>query len=122
MQTASSAKRTCRLWRSGSEYTATVRIPSSLQAQTMRRAISPRLAMRIFLIGADGKQRLPVLHGLSVHHQLAFDNPRDLGLDLVHELHRFDDAQDLAGLHAFAHADEGRRTGRGGFIERAHDG
>src|ERR1022692_3144342 len=121
MQTASSAKRTCRLWRSGSESTATVRMPSSLQAQTMRRAISPRLAIRIFLIGADGKQRLPVLHGLSVHHQLAFHDPGNLGLDLVHELHGLDDAQDLADLHALAYAHERRRAGRGGVVKRADD-
>src|SRR5579864_736687 len=100
MQIASSAKRVCRLWRSASEYTATVRMPSSLQAQMTRRAISPRLAIRIFLIGPDGKHGLPVLHRLSIHDQLAFDGAGYLGLDLVHQLHGFDDAQDLAGLHA----------------------
>src|SRR5881398_3710884 len=48
MQTASSANRTCRASRSASEYTATVRTPSSLQAQMILSAISPRLAIRIF--------------------------------------------------------------------------
>src|SRR5277367_5169269 len=48
MQMASSAKRTCSELRSASEYTATVLTPSSRQAERMLRAISPRLAIRIF--------------------------------------------------------------------------
>src|SRR5260370_18433694 len=77
MPTASSANRTCSEFRSASEYTATVGIPSSLQAQMTRRAISPRLATRIFWnIGqarrlplaawANPEQRLAILHRLSV--------------------------------------------------------
>ena len=49
MHTASSAKRTCRLSESAVEYTATVLMPISLQVRSTRRAISPRLAIRIFL-------------------------------------------------------------------------
>src|SRR6185436_10266646 len=49
MQAASSAKRTCNESRSTSLWTATVRIPISLQVQIMRQAISPRLAINIFL-------------------------------------------------------------------------
>src|ERR1017187_6160433 len=45
MQIASSAKRTCRLLRSASLYTATVRIPNSRQAEITRSAISPRFAI-----------------------------------------------------------------------------
>src|SRR5579885_1418391 len=47
MQTLSSASRTCMASASAVECTATVLIPSSLQARRMRSAISPRLAMRI---------------------------------------------------------------------------
>jgi len=57
MHTASSAKRTCRLWASASEYTATVLTPSSLQAHMTRSAISPRLAIRTFLNMAPGTAR-----------------------------------------------------------------
>src|SRR5579862_643421 len=53
MHTASSANRTWRELRSASEYTATVGIPSSLQAQMTRNAISPRLAIRILRNIAD---------------------------------------------------------------------
>src|SRR3954451_1966767 len=49
MQTASSARRVCRHSSSAWLYTATVAIPSSRQARITRTAISPRLAMRIFL-------------------------------------------------------------------------
>src|SRR5688572_16233178 len=49
MHTSSSAKRTCRLSRSASEYTATVWMPSSRHARITRSAISPRLAIRTFL-------------------------------------------------------------------------
>src|SRR5690349_10899861 len=48
MCTASSASRTCGARASASLYTATLRMPSSWQARTTRRAISPRLAIRIF--------------------------------------------------------------------------
>jgi len=42
---ASSANRTCRLLRSASLYTATVRMPISLHALITRSAISPRFAI-----------------------------------------------------------------------------
>src|SRR5216684_4123280 len=121
MQMAWSAKRTCRLSRSASEYTATVPIPNSLQAQMTRRAISPRLAMRIFLKGADAKQSLPVLDRLAVGDQLARHHSGDFGLDFVHELHRFDDAEHRARLHRLAHTHERRRARRGAFVESPHD-
>src|SRR3984957_7157891 len=47
MQTLSSASRTCMASASAVECTATVAMPSSLQARSTRSAISPRLAMRI---------------------------------------------------------------------------
>src|SRR3569833_2697137 len=48
MQTDSSASFTYLASRSASEYTATVLIPISRQARWIRRAISPRFAIRIF--------------------------------------------------------------------------
>ncbi len=48
MHTLSSASRTCIASASAVECTATVAIPSSLQARSTRSAISPRLAIRIF--------------------------------------------------------------------------
>src|SRR5947209_16464872 len=121
MQIAWSAKRTWELLRSASEYTATVWMPSSLQAVMTRTAISPRLAMRIFLNRTDGKQSLPVLHRLPVEDELALDDTGGLGFDLIHELHRFDDAQHFAGLYALADAHERRGIGRRAFVEGADD-
>src|SRR5690349_23820821 len=48
MHTLSSASRTCMASASAVECTATVRMPISRQARWIRRAISPRLAMRTF--------------------------------------------------------------------------
>src|SRR5215469_8692370 len=97
-------------------------MPSSLQALIMRMAISPRLAMRIFLNRADGKQGLPVLYGLSVLNQLTFQDSRDFRFDFVHQLHGLDDAQDLARLDPLANPDEGRRAWRRALVEGAYDG
>ena len=49
MQTASSASSTCRAFLSASEYTATVWMPILRAVLMTRQAISPRLAIRIFL-------------------------------------------------------------------------
>src|SRR3989442_16038604 len=104
MQMSSSANLTCRESASAVEYTATVWIPSSRQAQMIRKAISPRLAIRIFLnMGsgslrsrgrgrADREQRLPVLDRLPVGHQDRDHVALRVGFDLVHQLHRLDDA------------------------------
>src|SRR5213594_1969531 len=97
MQTSSSANLTCRESLSTSEWTATVRIPSSLQAQMILRAISPRLAMRIFLNMAGAadladrahlEQDFAVLDRLAVRDEDLDDLTLGLGFDLVHQLHR----------------------------------
>src|SRR6185436_7024610 len=104
-------------------------MPISRQARWMRKAISPRLAIRIFLnifsrrcrSGAaggprqsrasfDDEQRLAELDGLAVLAQDLADRPGGVGLDLVHDLHRFDDADRVADLDDAADVDEGRRA------------
>src|SRR5262245_53245143 len=133
MHTAWSAKRTWRLFRSASEYTATVLRPSSLHAHMTRRAISPRLAIRTFLnirlrapgerpSGSNAEERLAVLDGMPVLVMDPDDLAGGLGLDLVHELHGFDDAQHLAHPDAVAHLDERRGVGVGRPVEGPHDG
>src|SRR5215208_510662 len=118
MQMASSAKRTCSDSASAVEWTATVAMPSSLQARMTRRAISPRLAMRTFLnMGTprralardDAEERLAELHGRGVLDEDLGDGAVHLALDLVHQLHRLDDAERLALLHLLA--DVGERRG-----------
>src|SRR6185295_15860286 len=123
MQTAWSAKRTWSWLASASEYTATVLIPSSLHAHRTRRAISPRFAMRIFLnkLGPDSEEGLAVLHGLAVVVVDLHDFPRHLALDLVHELHGFDDAEHLPDLDVVAHAHERGGIGIGRAVEGADD-
>src|SRR4030095_5603055 len=92
-----------------------------------RTAISPRLAIRMRRntrrsgLRPDQEQRLSELHGLAVLRQDLDDLARELGADLVHHLHRFDDAEHRLGLHARALVDEGLLVGRRRAIERADD-
>src|SRR5271166_5530617 len=72
---------------------ATALMPSSLQAQITRSAISPRFAIKIFL---------------NMKLRLAMDG--------------FDDAQQLSLTHSIADLDEGGRARRWSFIERADNG
>src|SRR5262249_3758581 len=131
MHTASSAKRTCKEFRSASEYTATVPIPSSLQAQITRRAISPRLATRIFLnIGwrlllaaaPEADQRWPFFSGLPVVRESPQPFPADVRLNLVHQLHSSHNAKRLAGVHVPAHFHERFRPRTRRAVKRSHDG
>src|SRR5438045_7520074 len=91
MHTASSASFTYLASRSASEYTTTDLTPSSRQARWIRRAISPRFAIRIFLnieaLSLDDEERLSELHGLTVLAQDLRDPTALVGLDLVHDLH-----------------------------------
>src|SRR5205823_4403302 len=73
-------------------------------------------------MGIDPEKRLSELDRLGVLHTYLPDEPRDFGLDLVHDLHRFDDAHDLPrgdaapGLHVRLRA----RLGSG--VKRPHHG
>src|SRR5262249_22000138 len=52
---------------------------------------------------------LAELHRLRVLRRDLANHARDLGLDLVHDLHRFDDADDLPHGHPRPHLDVGLR-------------
>src|ERR1700685_2287244 len=124
---------------------ATVRIPSSLQAQMTRRAISPRLAMSSLrnigsiqgpcirtvvvtftmqkeLMQPESEEWLAVLHWLAVGDQTLDNLPGRIGFDLVYQLHGFDDAQDLTVLDLVPDLDKSSGAGRRRLVERAHDG
>src|SRR5262249_18046322 len=107
MQTLSSASRTCMASSSAVECTATVEIPSSLQARKTRSAISPRLAIRIFsnMASFDDQQRLAEFDRLAVLDQDLDDGAGARRRNLVHRLHRLDDEQRIASVHAAAHID-----------------
>src|SRR5262249_13068269 len=70
--------------------------------------------------GIDQEEGLAELDGVRVLHEDLDDPAGHLGLNLVHELHRFDDAEDLSFLHEIAFADVRIRRRRGGPIEGAH--
>src|SRR6476619_3080343 len=122
-------------------------MPSSRQAKMTRKATSPRFAIRIFLnitarlmprplswLGAtlslskgrsshrpDGEEPLAILHRLAVFDVDVHDFAVVLGIDLVHQLHRFDDAEHLPLAHGGAYFDKRRRARFGRPIERADD-
>src|SRR5438552_10530054 len=128
MQTSSSAYRTCSASRSASEWTATVLSPISLHARMIRRAISPRLAMRTLEIMEPAsalrfhrKEFLTVLDRLPVLRVDPDHDAVDVGLDLVHQLHRFNDAEHLSLGDVVAHVDEDLRLGVRGAIKSSHD-
>src|ERR1700690_1128818 len=115
MHTVSSASSTCLVLKSAVECTATVLIPSSRHARKMRRAISPRFAMTTFSIIElfDDEQRLAELDGLAVLRQHRRHPAGLVGLDLIHHLHGFDDAEYLSHLDFAADLHEGLRARRG---------
>src|SRR5690242_8490524 len=103
MQTLSSARRTCIASASAVECTATVAMPSSLQARSTRSAISPRLAMRILSNipvtpefagrahrSLDHHQRLAEFHRLAILDEDFADRAGTRRRDLVEGLHRLD--------------------------------
>src|SRR6185436_13246061 len=113
MHTAWSANLTWSASASAVEYTATDSRPISRQARITRSAISPRFAINTFLNMSHGdlEQRLTVLDRGSVLDEDCDDRAGDLGLDLVHQLHRLHDAQHLAFLDLLVHRDVVRRIG-----------
>ena len=62
-------------------------------------------------LGLDSEKGLSVLDGLAVLDVNLDDFARGLGLDLVHQLHRFDNANDRIGLDVAA--DAHKAFGRG---------
>ena len=101
------------------EWTATVAMPSSLQARSTRSAISPRLAIRILL--EQERRRVhsmissgsPYSTGWPSSTRIVGDRAGARRRDLVHRLHRLDD-QDVSALaHRVADVDVGPGAGLG---------
>src|SRR5690349_4378108 len=100
---------------------ATVRMPNMRHARRMRIAISPRLAIRTFLNmallpgrsgGFDLEELLPELDRLAVLGEHFDDGAGAVRFELVHQLHRFDDAERLALADLAADIDERGRVRR----------
>src|SRR5947209_437007 len=117
MQTLSSARRTCMASASAVEWTATVAMPSSLQARSTLSAISPRLAIRILsnipfdqigvrLRSFDDHQRFSELDRLTVLEQNLQDRSRARCGDLVHRLHSLDNQERIIDFDHAANIDE----------------
>src|SRR5262249_19891495 len=68
------------------------------------------------------EERLTELDRLGVLDEYLHDAPGQLRLDLVHELHGFDDAEGLPLLDRIPLADERRRLGIRGAVEGANHG
>src|SRR5437868_6804282 len=74
------------------------------------------------LMRADAEQRLSVLHWLSVIDQAFHHFAADIGLDLVHELHCFNNAKYLSCFNLVSWFYERRRAWRRGLVKRSHNG
>src|SRR3954465_6305674 len=103
-------------------------MPSSCSARITRTAISPRLATRTRSNTLERRragerleieQHLPELDRLAVVDVDRPDDGLEVGLDLVHALHRLEDAERLAGRDAVADLHERRRPRLGRAVERA---
>src|SRR5678815_2369998 len=125
MHTAWSANLTWSASASAVECTATDSRPISRHARITRRAISPRFAISTFLnIGSsrdDLEQPLTVLDRRAILDEDRDDRTGDIGLDLVHQLHRLHDAQHLSLLDLFVDRYVVWRLGIRFAIERAHE-
>ena len=80
---------------------------------------APRGVERASEGGLEVEERLAELDGLAVLDVDLADDALDLRLDLVHQLHRLEDAERLAGRHGVALLDEGRRARLRGAVEGA---
>src|SRR5215468_10752092 len=117
MQIDSSASRTGSEPASAWEWATTVRMPISRQVRRTRRAISPRLAMRILwnmgvrpplATRLHEEEVLAELHGLGVLHEDLHPRGAHLSLDLGHQRQRLDHTEGLPYPHDVAFAHEGR--------------
>src|SRR5690606_7072551 len=122
MHTLSSARRTCMASLSAVEWTATVAMPSSLQARSTRSAISPRLAMRTLsniVRLFDDHERLREFDRLAVLDQNLLHRAGLRRGDGVHGLHGLDDQQRLSLADLLTDFNEGLRARLGSAVGRA---
>src|SRR4029079_6229700 len=71
-------------------------------------------------IRIDPEENLSELHRLTVFHQYLANGAGDFRLDLVHDLHRFDDAHCMRWSDPVAHPDRGIGAGLRLLVKRAH--
>src|SRR3954464_3272075 len=128
MQTLSSARRTCMASASAVECTATVAMPSSLQARRIRRAISPRLAIRILSNmvshGANGENERIADGGVANGKRSAPSRQLPCSPPVIRFSPLLDDNQRLAEFDRLAVIDEdlgdGARARRRNLVHRLH--
>src|SRR3954468_18365949 len=79
-------------------------------------------AAGVSAIGIDPEEDLTVLHRLGIVHTDLPDDAGNLGLDLVHDLHRLDDADRLSRAHPGPHLGVRFRPRLGRLVERPYHG
>src|SRR5258707_5874972 len=100
-----------------------LRRPIPAQNNPLRRLfdiLSPLLSVSA-LPRPDGKQRLSILHRLSTRSDPPHYLAGDIGLNLIHQLHRLDDADHLPHLHLIPHLHKRRCARRRRLIKRPHN-
>src|SRR5690606_36372129 len=72
------------------------------------------------LIRLDHEERLAELYGVAILDENLLNATGALGLDLVEDLHRLDEADDRVGRDVITHLDEWRRIRIGRGVVRPH--
>src|SRR5680860_369891 len=126
MQTDSSAMRTCIASVSAVECTATEWMPISRAARMTRRAISPRLAIKILSNIAtalfDDHQGCAILNSAAILDEDTLDRAAAWSGNMVHGLHCLNNQQRVALGHLVPDRYEGRRARLGLRIDGANHG
>ena len=82
-------------------------------------AVQDQLFLRL---RPNAEEPLAILHRLTIFYKNVHDFARCVGLNLVHQLHRFDNAEHLADIDLRSECHKRRCFRAGRRIERSHNG
>src|SRR5436190_2905052 len=102
-----------------SRWSTALKLKVPADAASIAAADTVWVARGALAIGIDPEKHLSVLDRLRVLREHFLHDAGVLGLDLVHDLHRFDDAERLRLLDAVADGDVRLGAGLRGAVERA---
>lgn len=82
---------------------------SQVQVDYRLEATATTGLIRVMLFSRlNDEHRLPVFHGFTVFNQNLGHRAVNIALDLVHDFHRFNNADDITGSHGLSNINKGR--------------